>query len=153
MNIWKPTAVIVLLVLCIFAIPWSHQPPEVFAQNPVSGEPFNCVVPVTTVTVITAVGGSCGLPGTDQSLYITDILFSSNSAGISADTFPTLKYGLTTATVTVFWGSFLLSTGNITPTENLRTPIKIPPGNQIYFINSTAGSKFIVIGGVKGPGL
>ncbi len=50
MNIWKLTAVAALLALCFFAIPWSHQPPSVLAQSNISGEPFHCVVPVTTVT-------------------------------------------------------------------------------------------------------
>ncbi len=142
---------ILCLGLVLFAALWQSHP-FVQAQSTVSGEPFHCVVAVTTATALTAVGGACGLPASDQSLWVTDILFSSNSAGITADSFPTLKYGLTTATVTVFWGSYILSTGNLNAVQDLKTPIKIPAGNQIYFINSTAGSKFLTIDGVKGSG-
>lgn len=143
----------ILLILSAALISLRPEAPIVQAQSTLSGEPFHCVVAATTVVALTAVGGACGLPATDQSLFITDIIFSTNSAGVAADSFPTLKYGLTTATVTVFWGAMTPAAAQANAVQDLTTPIRIPAGNQLYFINSTAGSKFLIIDGVKGSGL
>ncbi len=150
----KKLFVLCLLLVLLAALPSleSHFP-RVQAQSPNSGEPFTCVVPVSTVTALTAVGGACGSVAADQSLYITDILFSTNSAGVAADSFPTLKYGVSTATVTVFWGAMTPAAAQSNAFDDLITPIRIPAGNQLYWINSTAGSKMIVISGRKGSGL
>lgn len=116
---------------------------------------FRCTVTVSTATTIQAVGGSCAAPGASTSLYVTDISFSSNAQAIAADAFPTLKYG-TGGTcgsgTTVFWGAFMPAATQQTIFESFATPIKIPANNEICWINSTAGSKFIVITGFIAPG-
>lgn len=109
---------------------------------------FRCTVTVSTATTIQAVGDSCAAPGANLSLYITDIMFSASAAGIAADAFPTLKYGTggTCGTgTTVFWGA--LTAAAIVAVDNRSTPIKIPANNEICWISSTAGSKFLVISG------
>lgn len=113
---------------------------------------ITCTVTVSTATTIQAVGGSCAAPGAGLSVYITDILFSASASGIAADAFPTLKYG-TGGTcgsgTTVFWGS--LTAAAIVATDNRTMPIKIPANNEVCWISSTAGSKFLVIGGYIAP--
>ena len=114
---------------------------------------FRCTVTVSTATTIQAVGGSCAAPGASLSLYITDIHFATSAAaGTAADSFPTLKYGTggTCGTGTVvFWGA--LTTANSTVVNNLSTPIKIPANNEVCWIMTTAGSKFIVLEGYIAP--
>lgn len=113
---------------------------------------IRCTVTTSTATTITAVGGSCAAPGAGLSIYVTDIMFSSSAAGIAADAFPTLKYGTggTCGTgVTVFWGA--LTAAAIRTADNFHTPIKIPANNEICWITTTAGSKFLVIGGFIAP--
>jgi hypothetical protein len=113
---------------------------------------FRCTVTVSTATAITALGGSCAAPGAGLSIYITDIEFSSSAAGIAADAFPTLKYGTggTCGTgTTVFWGA--LSAAAIRAEKSYATPIKIPANNEVCWITSTAGSKFIVVTGYIAP--
>jgi hypothetical protein len=113
---------------------------------------IRCTVTVSTATAITALGGSCQAPGAGLSIYITDIEFSSSAAGIAADAFPTLKYGTggTCGTgTTVFWGA--LSAAAIRAEKSYATPIKIPANNEVCWITSTAGSKFIVVTGFIAP--
>jgi len=113
-----------------------------------------CTVTVSTATTLTAVGGSCAAPGTGLSIYITDILFASSAQAIIADTFPTLKYG-TGGTcgsgTTAFWGAFQAAAVPATTVQSLKTPIKIPANNEVCWINSTVGSKFVVIAGFIAP--
>jgi hypothetical protein len=115
---------------------------------------FRCTVAVSTATTLTAVGGSCAAPGASLSLYVTDILFASNAQAIAADAFPTLKYG-TGGTcgsgTTVFWGAFQPAATQATTVQRFVTPLKIPANNEICWINSTAGSKFIVLSGYIAP--
>jgi hypothetical protein len=114
---------------------------------------IRCVVPTSTATVITAVGGSCVAPGAGLSIYITDVMFSASATGIAADAFPTLKYGTggTCGTgTTVFWGALTAAT-NFRTADNFHTPLKIPANNEVCWITSTAGSKFIVISGFIAP--
>lgn len=113
---------------------------------------ISCVVTTSTATSIQAVGGSCVAPGAGLSIYITDIHFFSSAAGIGADAFPTLKFGTggTCGTgTTVFWGA--LSATAVQAILNLTTPIKIPANNEICWITSTGGSKFVVLGGYIAP--
>lgn len=113
---------------------------------------FRCTVTTSTATTLTAVGGSCAAPGAGLSLYVTDVLFSASASGIAADAFPTLKYG-TGGTcgsgTTVFWGT--LTAAAIVVQDNRSIPIKLPENNEICWIASTAGSKFLVIGGFIAP--
>lgn len=113
---------------------------------------FRCTVTVSTATTIQAVGGSCVAPGAGLSLYVTDINFAASASGVAADAFSTLKYG-TGGTcgsgTTVFWGA-LSAAANIS-IQQLQTPIKIPANNEICWINSTAGSKFLVLNGYIAP--
>ena len=141
------TFVLLALIAARLLIHPVFSPEPVHAQT--RGEPFHCTVTVTTVTALTLVGAPC-VAQPSESLYITDILTWSNSNGIAADSFMTLKYGVSTATVTVFWGEYMLSTAAITIQQDLQTPIRIPAGNQLYFINATAGSKFLTVDGYKG---
>jgi hypothetical protein len=123
-----------------------------FSQTTVQGhkDGFNCVVAVSTATGLTA---ACSAIAGNRAMYITDIEFGSSAAAatFSADTFPTLKYGTgsTCGTgTTVFWQAMIGATGQVT--SNLVTPIKIPKGNDVCWIMSTAGSKTLQIHGFYG---
>jgi hypothetical protein len=113
---------------------------------------FTCVVPVSTAVVITAVGAPCTAPGAGLSLHLTDILFSSSASGVAADAFPTLKSGTGgtcgTAT-TVVWGA--LSAAALIVSEHLEKPIKLTANHELCWITTTAGSKFLVLGGFIAP--
>lgn len=119
------------------------------------GDPFQCVVTVSTATTIQAVGGQCAAvyrPGLAMS--ITDISFSTNAAGIAADSFNTLKYGTGTTCgtgTTVFWGAFSAAATQATTTQKFLTPLRLPQNSDLCWINSTAGSKFLVITGYYTP--
>lgn len=136
---------LVLLGVCLLALLTPSSKAQVFR-----GEPFRCIVTVSTATTITAVGAPCNaVPG--QSLYITDILFSASAAGIGADAFPTLKYGTGTTCgtgTTIFWGA-LTAAAFVVP-QTFTTPIHLPPNVDVCWISSTAGSKFVVIAGYLG---
>jgi hypothetical protein len=116
---------------------------------------FRCTVTVSTATALTAVSGSCAAPGAGLSLYIKHILFSTNAAGIAADSYNTLKYGTggTCGTgTTTFWSAMTAAATQATVVDPIPgPPIKIPANNEICWINSTAGSKSLVITGYIGP--
>lgn len=129
-----------------------------FSAQPAGWSPafvsgISCNVAVSAATTLTAVGGSCAAPGAGLSIYITDINFgSSGAASTAADAFPTLKYGTggTCGTGTVvFWSA--LNPANTSVVENLTTPIKIPANNEVCWIDSTAGSKVLRLGGFIAP--
>jgi len=117
------------------------------------GDPVQCVVTVSTATTITAVGGACAArPG--MALNITDISFSANAGGIAADSFNTLKYGTGTTCgtgTTVFWGAFATAAVQTTTSQRFLTPLRLPQNVDVCWINSTAGSKFLVISGYYTP--
>lgn len=117
-----------------------------------AGEPFSCVVTVSTATTIQAVGGKCAAPGPGLAHTITDVFFSASASGIAADAFPTLKYGTGTTCgtgTTVFWGA--LTANEFVRPHAMTTPITLPANVDICWISSTAGSKFLVINGVIKP--
>jgi len=115
---------------------------------------FRCTVTVSTATTLTAVGGSCAAPGAGLSLYITDILTSTNAGGIAADSINTLKYGTggTCGTgTTVFWLAQTPAATQATVGQQLSTPIKIPANNEVCWINSSLGTKSFVLTGYIAP--
>lgn len=123
-------------------------PQRVHAQQ--LGRRFNCVVQVSTATILTAVGGDCVAPTGGLALHITQVSFSTNAAGIAADSFPTLKFGTggTCGTgTTIWWGQFTPAATQATAGQLFQSVVDIPAGNEICWIDSTAGSKFLVIGG------
>jgi hypothetical protein len=135
-----------LLLLCSLLIL------PAFGQTTVQGhkDGFNCVVAVSTATSLTA---ACSAIAGNRAMYITDIEFGSSAAAatFTADTFPTLKYGTGTTCgtgTTVFWQAMVGATTTIV--SNLATPIKIPKGNDVCWIMSTAGSKTLQIHGFYG---
>lgn len=132
--------------LCVIAFSL-HGPTQAQTNR---GEPFRCVVTVSTATTIQAVGAPCNaVPG--QVLNITDIFFSASATGIAADAFPTLKYGTGTTCgtgTTIFWGA-LSAAAFVTP-QTFQTPIRLPANVDVCWISSTAGSKFLVISGFLG---
>lgn len=117
------------------------------------GDPIGCTVTVSTATTITAVGGACAArPG--MALNVTDILFATNAGGIAADSFDTLKYGTGTTCgtgTTVFWGAMTTAATQTTVFHHFTTPIRLPQNVDVCWINSTAGSKFLVITGYYTP--
>lgn len=118
------------------------------------GIPVNCVVTVSTATTITAVGGGCAAQNDNSALYITDIAFSTNAGAIAADSFNTLKYGTGTTCgtgTTIIWLAMNTAAVQTVTVQSLRVPLRIPPGNDLCWINSTAGSKAIVITGYRAP--
>jgi hypothetical protein len=111
-------------------------------------------VTISTATTLQAVGGNCAAPGAGLSLYITDILFATNAGGIAADSFNTLKYGTggTCGTgTTVFWGALTTAATQATVVQSFATAIKIPANNEVCWINSSAGSKFLRLDGYIAP--
>lgn len=139
--------VVALILLAATLGPTSH------AQQ-MQGDPFRCVVAVSTATTITAIGGDCAArPGLTP--WITDISFSTNAAGITADSFNTLKYataGSSCATAAVvFWGAMTAAATQATATQSFTTPLRLIPNVDLCWINSTAGSKFLVIAGFYKP--
>lgn len=117
------------------------------------GDPIRCVVTVSTATTITAVGGDCAAKP-NLSLFVTDILFATNAGGIAADSFDTLKYGTGTTCgtgTTVFWGAMTTAATQTTVFHHFTTPIRLPQNVDVCWINSTAGSKFLVITGYYTP--
>lgn len=114
---------------------------------------FSCVQTISTATALTLVP-NCGAPGASLSRYVTDISFSTNVGAIAADTFNTLKYGTGGACgtgTTVFWGAMTPATTQAKVDDHFITPIKIPANNEICWINSTAGSKFVIVNGYVAP--
>ena len=131
---------------------WTGDP--VLAQSANPGISFRCTVTVSTQVTIQSMPAACLSQGPQVAIYITDILFASNAGAIAADSFDTLKYGTGTACgtgTTVFWGAMATAATQNTVIQNLKTPIRIPPENDICWINSTAGSKFINITGYYAP--
>lgn len=123
------------------------------AEAQLRGQPVQCIVTVSTATTITAVGGDCAAkPG--LTLWVTDILFATNAGGIAADSFNTLKYGTGTTCgtgTTVFWGAMTTAATQATVIQSFATPIRLPAAVDVCWINSTAGSKFLVITGYYTP--
>ncbi len=116
------------------------------------GTRFHCVVPVSTATTLTAVGGSCAAPGATNRLYITDIYFSASASGIAADAFPTLKSGTggTCGTATaVVWQH--LSAAAVNAVDNRSQPIPLTLNHELCWITSTAGSKTLQVSGYIAP--
>lgn len=144
---WSAVILIAVVIAALAGLPVG-----VGAQASPPGEPISCVVTTSTATTIQAVGGRCIAPPAGLSIYVTDILFSTSAAGIAADAFPTLKTGTggTCGTATaVVWGALTASAFN-TP-QQLRTPLRLTPANELCWINSTAGSKFLVVNGYIAP--
>ena len=121
--------------------------------QPLRGDAVSCTVVVSTATTITAVGGACAArPG--YTLWVTDINFSTNAAGIAADSFNTLKYGTGTTCgtgTTVFWGAMTPAATQTAVVQHFTTPIRLPANVDVCWINSSAGSKFLVITGFATP--
>lgn len=152
MTIRRTLAVLTAIILTAAGLAVFQQ--GAVAQTDAPGAPIRCVVAVSTATTLTAVGGNCQAPGPQMSIYITDILFSSSASGIAADSFNTLKSGTggTCGTATaVVWGAFTEAAVQDTVVENFRTPIRVAAANELCWINSTAGSKFLVINGYVAP--
>lgn len=135
-----------LILLAAIVGPTSH------AQQ-MQGDPFRCVVTVSTATTITAIGGDCvARPGFTP--WITDISFSTNAAGIAADSFNTLKYGTGTTCgtgTTVFWAAMTAAATQATVSQSFTTPLRLANAVDLCWINSTAGSKFLTIAGFYKP--
>lgn len=138
--------IVALVLLAALLGPSSH------AQQ-LRGDPVSCVVQTSTATTITAVGGSCAArPG--LALWVTDVLFSTNAAGIAADSYNTLKYGTGTTCgtgTTIFWLAMTPAATQTNIAHHLTTPIRLPVAVDVCWINSTAGSKAIVIAGYYTP--
>lgn len=108
---------------------------------------------VSTATALTVLNG-CAAPGASLSIYITDINFSSSASGIAADTFSTLKYGTGGACGTgtnIIWAAFTAAAAQANVSQMLKTPIKLPANNELCWINSTAGSKLVIVDGFIAP--
>jgi hypothetical protein len=117
------------------------------------GDPVQCIVTVSTATTIQAVGGACAARA-GLRLWVTDINFSSSASGVAADSFPTLKYGTGTTCgtgTTVFWGAFTPAAVQSSVIQSLSYPLVLPVAVDVCWINTTAGSKFLVITGYYTP--
>lgn len=141
-----------LLITAALAFPFLVMLPtsqSVAAQQAGIGIPFNCVVTVSTATTLQAVGGDCAATA-GLAHYVTSLSFATNAGAIAADSFNTLKYGTggTCGTgTTIWWAGMTTAATQQTLTQVFPTPILIPVANEICWINSTAGSKFITIQG------
>lgn len=145
-------AVACSFLLCVGAIAnFFHAPVEAQVFR---GIPLNCFVPVSTATTLAAVGGSCTARQNGNAIYITDIMFSTNVSAIGSDAHNTLKYGTGTncgTGTTTFWAAFSTAAALTNTPQSLLSPLRIPPGNDICWINSTAGSKVVVLNGYEAP--
>lgn len=124
-------------------------PPSTAQQR---GDSVQCVVTVSTATTLTAVTGCTARPG--MALSITDINFSTNASAIAADTFNTLKSGTGTNCGTgtaVVWGAFSAAATQASTPQRFVTPLRLPQNTDLCWINSTPGSKFLVITGYYTP--
>lgn len=142
-----PTAATALTANMADIDPYGHQFVRVDHLNR-----FSCIQVTSTATVLTLVPG-CTAPGAGLSRYVTDVSFSSNANAIGADAFPTLKYGTGGACgtgTTVFWGR-LTAVANFSDQESYMIPFKIPANNEICWIATTAGSKFVIVNGFIAP--
>jgi hypothetical protein len=114
---------------------------------------IRCGTAAVSTAVILTLATSCGAPGAGLSIYITDISFATSvAATFAADQFPTLKYGTGGACgtgTTIFWGGFAVA--NTTTIADLTTPIKIPANNEVCWMMSLAGSKFVTLTGYIAP--
>ena len=117
------------------------------------GTPISCTVQVSTTTALTAVGGECAAKA-GLRLWVTDVNFSASASGVAADSFNTLKYGTGLNCVTgttVFWGAFTGAAVQEAAIQTFQIPIALPVGVDVCWVNSTAGSKFLVITGYYTP--
>lgn len=112
----------------------------------------DCFIDASTATTLTLITG-CGAPGAGLSIYLTDISFGSSAAGgTAADASPTLKFGTGGACgtgTTSFWSAAI--SANTTVFQPLQTPRKITANNEVCFIMSTAGTKWVKLSGYIAP--
>jgi len=83
-------------------------------------------------------------------LFITDILSMTNAAGITADSYNTLKYGTGTTCgtgTTVIWFAMTPAATQTTVIDNRTTILRLPQNVDLCWINTTAGSKGWIIAG------
>lgn len=145
---------LIVLALCIAIAVTAY---KLEGQNPtvnLGTNGFSCVVTVSTATTIQAVGGSCVAPGAALRLYITDITFATNAGAIAADTFPTLKTGTggtCGSNTAVVWEGFTTASTQQTLIQDFTTPIRLPLNQELCWIDSTAGSKTLVVNGYIAP--
>ena len=122
--------------------------------QPLPGPLVNCTVTVSTATTLTAVGGACAAQATGTALYITDILFTTNAGAIAADAYNTLKTGTGTACgtgTTTIWSAMTVAATQAAVVQSFRSPLRVPPNTDLCWMNSTAGSKALVITGYRAP--
>lgn len=113
---------------------------------------FTCIQVTSTATILTLIP-TCTAPGASLSRYVTDVTYSSNVNAIGADAFPTLKYGTGGACGTgtvIFWGR-LTAVANFSDHETFVTPFKIPANNEICWMTTSVGSKFVIVNGYIAP--
>jgi len=110
---------------------------------------MTCSTFVSTATTLTELTGCAVEAGTTY--YITDIVFASSViSATAADSQLTIKYGTGTACATgttVAWVASNLA--HTTVTSSLQTPIRIPKGNALCWIDSPAGTKSVLVVGYK----
>lgn len=141
--------ILVLALALLIAIPIAWMDTTTHAQIGDNGRPFRCTVEVSTATAVTAVGGDCAAQADGRSIWITDIAASSSAAaGTAADSMNTLKFGSGSncgTGTTVVWAPLYVA--NSTVVGDFTTPIIIPAGKDLCWINSTAGTKTWLISG------
>src|SRR3989442_698329 len=151
MRRWLEALTLGLGGLAVLFVGLDRLAPRLSAQRG-QYEPIGCVVTVSTATTIQAVGPPCDGRADGTSIYITDVFFSASATGIGADAFPTLKFGTGTTCgtgTTVFWG--VVTAAAFAVPQALATPMRIPATNDICWISSTAGSKFLLLAGYRAP--
>lgn len=124
-------------------------PSASFSQvvNPAQRNIFRCTVVASTATTIQAVGGSCVAPGARLALYVTDIIMGSSViSSTAADSALTLKAGTggTCGTATVSLLS-VPALANTSVAMHLIAPMELPTNNELCWIHSPAGTKWITI--------
>jgi hypothetical protein len=134
------------LAVIVFGLPLLAEAQSV---KPEGRNLIRCHTLVSTATTLTELTGCAVEAGTTY--YVTDIIFASSViSATAADSQLTLKYGTGTACATgtaVFWVASNLA--HTTVTSHLQTPIRIPKGNAICWIDSPAGTKSVTVLGYK----
>ena len=128
-------------------------PGTAFAQTQ-AGPPLVCkVVNDSTATMVAFVGQGCVNNDPQTAFYITDILASASAAStVTADVQLQLKYGTGTNCATgtvVLWNSYNLAFQPVV--QQFQTPLKVPGGKDLCWMDAVVGSKTFIVSGYLGP--
>jgi hypothetical protein len=141
----KTRLIIGMALMAALAVMYDSLFVQAQSVRPEGRNVIRCHTLVSTATTLTELTGCPVVAGTTY--YVTDVIFASSViSATAADSQLTLKYGTGSACATgtvVFWVASNLA--HTTVTSHLQTPIRIPKGNAICWIDSPAGTKSVTV--------